>query len=86
MNKSPKRHRRPFWFWAVVVLLTGGMLYPLSVGPAMRLWIVDDRISEHTVMRYYWPVFYVLNFAPQPIASAVNWYTELWLAHDADAT
>lgn len=38
--ETPRRRRsRSFGFWAAVVLVTGGVLYPLSFGPAC--WIAS---------------------------------------------
>jgi hypothetical protein len=77
MDNPPKRRRRSFGVWAAVALVAGGVLYPLSIGPAC--WMMNHGwISLETYILLYTPVNTVVEKSPGPIAQGIEWYVDLW--------
>lgn len=88
----PKK-RRSFGFWAAIVIVASGMLYPLSLGPAY--WIASRFVSvgEHgnfeldrRLSTFYRPLLEACgNFeAPDWRADCLCWYAGLALASDKE--
>jgi len=81
---SPTRkRRRPFIFWAAVVIVSGGVLYPLSFGPAC--WLDSRRNAEadsttvsRTLRIFYRPIIEVIARLDNEFSDAVLWYAELF--------
>ena len=66
METAPRKRRLPFWLRASIVLVVGGILYPLSFGPVC--WLTSQPLSTSGtapnrpgVMRIYWPLGAMLN-------------------------
>lgn len=80
-----KKRRRPFIFWAAVVIVSGGVVYPVSFGPAC--WLDSRRNPEAdstTVSRplnnFYRPIIELIARLDNEFSDAVLWYAELFAA------
>ncbi|MSR60612.1 MAG: hypothetical protein EXS05_23720 [Planctomycetaceae bacterium] len=72
-----KNLRRSFGFWAAVVIVIGGTLYPLSIAPA--IWLGEYKIIPFEVVYTVWgPVNDAYARSPQPVRAAFDWYLSLW--------
>jgi hypothetical protein len=52
-------------------------LYPLSVGPYVRLYN-EEMVPEWGGYAYV-PVLWLVEVSPEPVGNAFNWYQDLWL-------
>lgn len=80
-----QKWRRPFIFWAAVVIVSGGVVFPLSFGPAC--WLDSRRNPEArsmTVSRslntFYRPIIELISRLDNGFSDAVLWYAELFAA------
>jgi hypothetical protein len=85
MDAAPRKRRRPFWFWGSIVLVAGGILYPLSFGP--MCWMTAQTISPlgpvpqlRRLMIVYWPLGAMLKGSIALPGSAIaNPLLEYWI-------
>jgi hypothetical protein len=76
-TEPPKTRRRSFGFWAAVVIVTGGILYPLSSGPVT--WLMRREMISFELFEKYLSGFdSVRNELPTPVHEALWWYQDLW--------
>jgi hypothetical protein len=74
MSDEPKKRSRAWIGWAAFVLL---VLYPLSVGPALK-WTSDDLSTWRIIAPVYDPLFR-LGERFDCIGDALNWYLPWWI-------
>jgi hypothetical protein len=90
-EKPPKKRReRPFAFWIGVVILAGGVLYPLSFGPAC--WLDSRRnsnaistTSSRLFSTVYRPIVDVIAGLDNEFSDAVLGYAGLFAANSRRA-
>ena len=81
-EKHPKRRRRrSFGFWAAVALTAGGVLYPLSAGPAT--WFETRGLypewAADTIGMAYYPLDLACEHSPAFRMVAIA-YLQPWIA------
>jgi hypothetical protein len=79
MNDEPKKRRRPWIGWAMLLVF---LLYPLSFGPAT--WIVGNSDNWQLLHIYnvtYTPLRWVRDRS-ETIDRAFFWYAGIWVPHD----
>jgi len=77
MSEEPKRSRA--WIaWALIAVL---VLYPLSIGPTVRLVIATER-GPHFLCWAYWPLLQLANRFDAP-GKLLAGYINLWGKSDS---
>ena len=76
---APDRKHPSAAFWAIVVVVVVLVLvaYPLSLGPVTRL--ANEATLPEWIGYLYVPLMVVVESSPEPMQSAFQVYTNLWL-------
>ena len=77
MTSSPKRPGVAFW--ATVVVLVALIAYPLSFGPACRIYTTNVTLFWTPLRLVYSPLVAVCCRLPDGPRYAACWYVELFL-------
>jgi hypothetical protein len=81
MTTDRKKPGVAFWATVVVVVALVLLAYPLSFGPACRIFgpvhAIDDEFCT-----FFRPLLIALQHCPQPVRNGARWYFELWLPPD----
>jgi hypothetical protein len=90
-DKPPKiKRRRPFIFWVALVIITCGIVYPLSFGPAC--WLDSRRIPESKAVTaskslnaFYYPIIDLVHRLDNDVGDKILLYAELFAADERQA-
>ncbi|HEV3299839.1 MAG TPA: hypothetical protein VG055_09360 [Planctomycetaceae bacterium] len=79
MSDEPKKRSRAWIWWALILMF---VLYPLSVGPSMRLASSSDSwLQFHSIV--FEPLFWVSEQS-ETIDSAFGWYSRVWAREETE--
>src|SRR4029078_8170406 len=85
MDASEKGHPS-IWFQAARFFVTVGVLYLLSIGPAMFL-VRRDKMDSRLWETIWGPMFTANGrYAPAPVQRVFGWYIDPWRLEEPGAT
>lgn len=80
MPMTPSCKKLGATFWATVVMMTVILLYPLSQGPVLWLYIVrGEPLMIAKVLRAYRPIYVFADFFPKRASEQYSKYCSWWI-------
>jgi hypothetical protein len=78
---TPSRTKPGVAFWATVLVVYLPLVYVLSSGPALSLWLRCEmpEFPDRVLSAYVRPFRWFLYFGPDWAAESLQWYVRLWM-------
>jgi hypothetical protein len=78
---SEKRKKPGMAFWATVVVVVLLVLYPLSMGPWIAIYVSTHQHQSHMVVPFavYKPIYTAIQNSPPEVAEAYGRFIVWWM-------